>query len=33
MYRDLLGRVNQQLAAHADEVLWMVAGIPVPIQK
>ena len=30
-YRDLLGRANQQLAAFADEVFWMVAGIPVPI--
>jgi adenosylcobinamide kinase/adenosylcobinamide-phosphate guanylyltransferase len=33
LYRDLLGRANQQLAAAADEVLWMVAGIPVPIQQ
>ncbi|HEY3345648.1 MAG TPA: bifunctional adenosylcobinamide kinase/adenosylcobinamide-phosphate guanylyltransferase [Anaerolineaceae bacterium] len=32
LYRDLLGRANQQLAAQADEVIWMVAGIPVPIQ-
>jgi adenosylcobinamide kinase / adenosylcobinamide-phosphate guanylyltransferase len=32
LYRDLLGRANQQLAALADEVIWMVAGIPVPIQ-
>lgn len=31
VYRDLLGRVNQKLAAAADEVFWMVAGIPVPI--
>jgi adenosylcobinamide kinase/adenosylcobinamide-phosphate guanylyltransferase len=31
-YRDLLGWANQRLAREADEVLWMVAGIPVPIQ-
>jgi adenosylcobinamide kinase/adenosylcobinamide-phosphate guanylyltransferase len=31
LYRDLLGRVNKQLAAIADEVYLMVAGIPVPI--
>lgn len=31
LYRDLLGKANQQLAAVADEVYWMVAGIPVPI--
>jgi len=33
IYRDLLGRANQELAASADEVVWMVAGIPVPIQN
>jgi adenosylcobinamide kinase/adenosylcobinamide-phosphate guanylyltransferase len=27
-YRDCLGRVNQILAQHADEVYLMVAGIP-----
>ncbi len=31
IYRDALGRVNQQLAAAADEVFLMAAGIPVPI--
>jgi adenosylcobinamide kinase / adenosylcobinamide-phosphate guanylyltransferase len=31
IYRDLLGRANQKLASVADEVFWMVAGIPVPI--
>ena len=31
VYRDLLGHANQHLAAQADEVYWMVAGIPVPI--
>jgi adenosylcobinamide kinase/adenosylcobinamide-phosphate guanylyltransferase len=33
LYRDLLGRANQLLAAHADEVYWLVAGIPVTIKK
>jgi adenosylcobinamide kinase/adenosylcobinamide-phosphate guanylyltransferase len=33
IYRDLLGRANQQVAAIADEVFWMVAGIPVPIEQ
>ena len=33
VYRDLLGRANCQLAAHAHQVLWMVAGIPVPIEQ
>ena len=27
-YRDLLGRVNQRLAAQAEQVIFMVAGIP-----
>jgi adenosylcobinamide kinase/adenosylcobinamide-phosphate guanylyltransferase len=31
VYRDLLGWANQRLAQKADEVVWMVAGIPVPI--
>lgn len=31
VYRDLLGWANQHMAREADEVLWMVAGIPVPI--
>jgi adenosylcobinamide kinase/adenosylcobinamide-phosphate guanylyltransferase len=31
VYRDLLGWFNQRLAAIADDVIWMVAGIPVPI--
>jgi len=33
LYRDLLGRANRMLAARADEVLLMVAGIPVAIKK
>ena len=31
VFRDLLGWANQRLAEKADEVIWMVAGIPVPI--
>ena len=31
LYRDLLGWANQRLAQAADEVVWMVAGIPVPV--
>jgi len=31
-YRDLLGFVNQRLAAAADRVTLMVAGIPVPVK-
>ena len=32
LFRDLLGRINQQVAQHADHVLLMVAGIPLPIK-
>jgi adenosylcobinamide kinase/adenosylcobinamide-phosphate guanylyltransferase len=32
-YRDLLGWANQRLAREAHEVLWMVAGIAVPISQ
>ena len=31
-YRDALGRANQRLAAQADEVVLMVAGIPMKIK-
>lgn len=32
VYRDALGRANQQLAAIADEVLFMVAGLPMRVK-
>lgn len=32
LYRDTLGRVNQRLAAAADRVLFMVAGIPMLVK-
>lgn len=32
LYRDVLGRVNQDLAATADQVLFMVAGLPLPLK-
>lgn len=32
LYRDLLGRANQMLAQHADEVYLMVSGIPLLIK-
>ena len=31
-YRDLLGRANQELAQFADEVLMMVAGLPMVVK-
>lgn len=31
-YRDLLGRCNQQVAALADEVTFMVAGLPLRLK-
>ena len=31
-FRDLLGRVNQQFAAAADEVLLLVAGLPLHLK-
>ena len=33
LYRDILGRGNQWMAAAADEVINMVAGIPIPIHQ
>jgi adenosylcobinamide kinase / adenosylcobinamide-phosphate guanylyltransferase len=32
VYRDALGRANQRLAAAADEVLFMVAGLPMRVK-
>ena len=32
VYRDLLGKANQLLAQHANEVYFMVSGIPVKIK-
>ena len=31
-YRDAVGQINQRIAACADQVIWMVAGIPVKIK-
>lgn len=31
-YCDLLGELNQRVASLAENVIWMVAGIPVPIK-
>lgn len=32
-YRDILGLANQMLAKHAEEVYFMVAGIPIPLKE
>ena len=32
VYRDVLGRANQNLAALADRVLFMVAGLPMKVK-
>jgi adenosylcobinamide kinase/adenosylcobinamide-phosphate guanylyltransferase len=32
IYRDVLGRANQRLAAAANEVVMMVAGLPLVIK-
>jgi adenosylcobinamide kinase/adenosylcobinamide-phosphate guanylyltransferase len=33
LYRDLLGKANQMLAEHVDEVYFMLAGIPMTVKK
>jgi adenosylcobinamide kinase/adenosylcobinamide-phosphate guanylyltransferase len=33
LYRDALGRANQRLASVADEVLFMVAGLPLTLKS
>lgn len=33
LYRDLLGKANQTLAQHSDEVYMMVAGLPIKIKS
>jgi adenosylcobinamide kinase/adenosylcobinamide-phosphate guanylyltransferase len=33
LYRDLLGKANQMLAEIADEVILMIAGLPVSLKK
>lgn len=33
LYRDLLGRANQILAQHTDEIYLMIAGLPVKIKS
>ncbi len=33
VYRDLLGRLNQRFASRADEVILVVAGIPVDLKR
>jgi adenosylcobinamide kinase/adenosylcobinamide-phosphate guanylyltransferase len=32
-FRDLAGRCNQNIAAAADEVILMVAGVPLQIRN
>ena len=33
LYRDLLGKANQMLAERADEVIMMVAGVPMTVKR
>jgi len=33
LYRDLLGKVNQELARHADKIHLMVAGIAIDVRN
>ena len=32
LFRDVNGFVNQRVAARANRVVWMVAGLPVPVK-
>jgi adenosylcobinamide kinase/adenosylcobinamide-phosphate guanylyltransferase len=32
-FRDAVGRINQLIASAADQVIWMVAGIPVVVKR
>lgn len=32
LYRDLAGEINRKIAETAHTVIWMVAGIPVPVK-
>ncbi|MFC1714023.1 bifunctional adenosylcobinamide kinase/adenosylcobinamide-phosphate guanylyltransferase [Candidatus Poribacteria bacterium] len=32
LFRDILGRANQMIAANADEVLFFVAGLPMKVK-
>ncbi|MFP4308656.1 MAG: bifunctional adenosylcobinamide kinase/adenosylcobinamide-phosphate guanylyltransferase [Desulfococcaceae bacterium] len=32
-FRDLVGHANQRVAAVADQVVWCVSGIPVPLKS
>ncbi len=32
-YRDLLGMVNRKLADRADQVFWLVAGLPIEVKS
>jgi adenosylcobinamide kinase/adenosylcobinamide-phosphate guanylyltransferase len=33
LFRDVLGRANQYLAARADRVIFMVAGLPMVLKS
>ena len=32
IYTDIIGRINQQIATHSDEVYFVVSGIPMKIK-